>query len=84
MWLARLYAQSKFCQNGALLCGDRSLLEILRNIAVTLEQHEVFWKHATKSFWLSSVDCNSKYFHMQASTRKQLNSIVSLQDDNGN
>ncbi|KAH9649980.1 reverse transcriptase domain-containing protein [Citrus sinensis] len=48
-----------------------------------LHNRGVFWKQRSKSLWLKEGDLNSRYFHAQASTRKQQNKISKLRDDKG-
>ncbi|KAG2706415.1 hypothetical protein I3760_05G103200 [Carya illinoinensis] len=49
-----------------------------------LENDELIWKQRSRVQWLRDGDCNSKYFHSKASTRKRKNTIVQLKDDSGN
>lgn len=49
-----------------------------------LEQQEIYWQQRTKQFWLREGDQNTKFFHKYASTRRQNNSILGLQDGSGN
>lgn len=49
-----------------------------------LTQQEDFWKQRAKQFWLQGGDCNSKYFHSYASSRKKKNQINKLKNKEGN
>lgn len=44
---------------------------------------ELKWKQRSRSAWLKSGDKNTKYFHAVANGRKNLNSMVAIQDGNG-
>ncbi|XP_074374427.1 uncharacterized protein LOC141714831 [Apium graveolens] len=48
-----------------------------------LLQEESYWKQRAKIFWLEEGDTNSRFFHASASSRKKINHIASLQDDDG-
>ncbi|XP_042974784.1 uncharacterized protein LOC122306423 [Carya illinoinensis] len=48
-----------------------------------LERDELMWKQRSRVKWLREGDCNSRYFHSKASTRRRKNSIMQLQDESG-
>ncbi|XP_042983363.1 uncharacterized protein LOC122312776 [Carya illinoinensis] len=48
-----------------------------------LERDELMWKQRSRVKWLREGDCNSRYFHSKASTRRRKNSIMQLQDEFG-
>lgn len=48
-----------------------------------LRHEEAYWKQRAKAFWLKDGDTNSKYFQAAASSRKKLNYISGLKDEEG-
>ncbi|XP_074347403.1 uncharacterized protein LOC141686234 [Apium graveolens] len=48
-----------------------------------LSHEEAYWKQRAKSFWLKDGDTNSKYFHAVASSRKKLNYLAGLKNEEG-
>ncbi|XP_074323087.1 uncharacterized protein LOC141660029 [Apium graveolens] len=57
--------------------------EARKNMALVLNQREVFWRQRSKQLWLQSGDQNSRYFHASASTRRKNNQIHRLQNEDG-
>lgn len=60
----------------------RHLIELEKELQVELEgvldNEELLWKQKSRSEWLSLGNCNTKYFHCQATKRGQVNQIKSL------
>lgn len=54
-----------------------------QNLANLPLQEEAYWKQRSKSFWLKEGDANTRFFHASTSTRKRVNEIHFLCDDNG-
>ena len=48
-----------------------------------LEQEETYWRQRAKKNWLQGGDMNTRFFNASASTRKQVNKITKLMDDDG-
>lgn len=48
-----------------------------------LVHEEIYWKQRAKSFWLLDGDSNSKFFHAFATTRKKLNHVTKLKNEDG-
>lgn len=48
-----------------------------------LNCEEVYWNQRAHVEWLKEGDCNTKFFHLQASERKARNRINGLVDANG-
>lgn len=48
-----------------------------------LIKDDIFWKQRAKTFWYHDGDLNMKFFHAAATTRKKLNRIEHLEDENG-
>lgn len=46
-------------------------------------QQEVFWRQRSKQLWLREGDRNSKFFHQTGKSRRKLNQIRTLQNNNG-
>uniref|UniRef100_A0A803NT91 Reverse transcriptase n=1 Tax=Cannabis sativa TaxID=3483 RepID=A0A803NT91_CANSA len=57
--------------------------EVKEELFHVLDQRESFWKLRSKQLWLKEGDHNSSYFHKAVTTRKRLNKIVTLKNDNG-
>lgn len=49
--------------------------EVRAQLFKILDHKESYWKQRAKQFWLREGDCNNKYFHVAASTRKRRNLI---------
>jgi hypothetical protein len=48
-----------------------------------LTQDDLFWRQRAKIFWYKDGDLNTKFFHAAATTRRKMNRIDFLTDDNG-
>ncbi|KAL8156575.1 hypothetical protein AgCh_001610 [Apium graveolens] len=48
-----------------------------------LVQEEFYWKQRAKAFWLADGDSNSKFFHAFATSRKKLNHVDKLKNEEG-
>ena len=77
------------CQRQLLLVhGDASVAaaQEARNLRVQLSklllQEEQYWKQRAKFFWLAEGDSNTRFFHSMANTKKLVNKIYRLMDDN--
>jgi hypothetical protein len=46
-------------------------------------QDDVYWRQRAKKHWYKDGDKNTKFFHASATTRKKVNRILSLEDENG-
>jgi hypothetical protein len=53
-----------------------------RRLNVLLSQEDRFWRQRAKTFWYKDGDLNTKFFHAAASTRKKMNRIEVLTDNN--
>ncbi|CAJ2636114.1 unnamed protein product [Trifolium pratense] len=53
-----------------------------KRLNVLLSQEDRFWKQRAKTFWYKDGDLNTKFFHAAASTRKKVNRIEVLTDNN--
>ncbi|PNX88188.1 hypothetical protein L195_g044290, partial [Trifolium pratense] len=49
-----------------------------------LVKDDMFWRQRAKTFWYREGDLNTRYFHATATTRKNKNRIVRLEDAHGN
>lgn len=55
--------------------------EAVKEYAILLKHEEDFWKQRGKQYyWLQAGDCNWKFFHAYASTRKKKNQLLQLMD----
>ncbi|XP_074336782.1 uncharacterized protein LOC141673954 [Apium graveolens] len=57
--------------------------EMKKKLFLILDQREIFWRQRSKQLWLQSGDQNSKYFHAMANTRRRVNQITKLQNEEG-
>jgi len=48
-----------------------------------LIKDDKFWKQRAKIFWYRDGDFNTKFFHTAVTTRRKLNRIDYLKDENG-
>lgn len=48
-----------------------------------IPQEESYWRQRAKVYWLRDGDINSRFIHSYATTRKNMNNIVSLVHDDG-
>jgi hypothetical protein len=55
----------------------------MERINEVLYQEEVWIKQRARVNWLKAGDRNTAYFHAQAAKRKRINSISTLQRDDG-
>lgn len=46
-------------------------------------QDDLFWKQRAKTFWYQDGDLNTKFFHAAATSRRKVNRIEHLEDNNG-
>lgn len=46
-------------------------------------EQEVFWRQRCKQLWLREGDSNSKFFHAATKTRRKINKITMLTDEDG-
>jgi hypothetical protein len=49
-----------------------------------LRQEEVTWRQKSRINWLASGDRNTKFFHVFANARKQINTIWGITKEDGN
>ena len=54
-----------------------------RKLDKLLVQDDLFWKQRAKTFWYRDGDLNTKFFHVVASSRRKVNRIEHLKDNNG-
>lgn len=75
------------CQRKMLDCPSafnaNQKFEGQRKWAILSTAEEVFHCQKSRMTWLKEGDCNSSYFHRMAATRKVINHIHFLTDENG-
>ncbi|KAK2635414.1 hypothetical protein Ddye_030206 [Dipteronia dyeriana] len=54
-----------------------------RELDVLLTKEEIFWHQQSRENWLQWGDKNTKYFHVQALSKRARNTIKGIYDDNG-
>ena len=63
---------------------EREINNLRRGINDLLDSEENMWQQRAKVQWLGLSDRNTKYFHTKASKRKEKNTILGLEDEEGN
>ncbi|XP_039010285.1 uncharacterized protein LOC120138989 [Hibiscus syriacus] len=58
-------------------------LELRAELEETLDHEEMLWKQKSGSMWLLEGDCDKKYFHSRALTRRKRNRIQALKISSG-
>ncbi|KAK3218544.1 hypothetical protein Dsin_012514 [Dipteronia sinensis] len=58
--------------------------KLLESWNITKRQKQRYWKQRARVEWLKQDDKNTRFFHSKASSRKAINRISGLQDENGN
>ncbi|CAJ2636477.1 unnamed protein product [Trifolium pratense] len=58
--------------------------ELRQRLDFLLVKDDMFWRQRAKTFWYREGDLNTHYFHATATTRKNKNRIVRLEDVHGN
>lgn len=48
-----------------------------------LINEELYWKQRVTIFWLNNGDSNSRFFHAYTITRKKLNHVTKLKNEDG-
>ena len=61
----------------------RQLKEKRRELNELLQKEEIIWRQQSRIQWMKEGDCNTKFFHTRASTRRKKNRINRIQDDQG-
>lgn len=80
--LAKHKELCKVCMRSELVSMDD--MNLARDeVQLWLERNEIMGTQRSKALWLKECDMNTKYFHMKASQRRRKNSILKIQDDNG-
>ncbi|KAK2665818.1 hypothetical protein Ddye_004392 [Dipteronia dyeriana] len=54
-----------------------------RELDNSLAEEESFWRQRFRVEWMKEGDCNTKFFHVKASTRRSCNMIRGLYDRGG-
>ena len=68
-------------RNGSL---GGEINQLRKEINDLLDSEEIMWQQRAKVQWLGLGDRNTKYFHSKASERKKKNTILGLQNEEGN
>jgi len=59
------------------------MFELRKRMQRLLSQDDAYWRQRAKTHWYKDGDRNTQKFHASATTRKKVNRILSLDDDNG-
>nr|KYP35970.1 Transposon TX1 uncharacterized [Cajanus cajan] len=87
---SRFRAPIEACRCQLLTLRDRQdsqsasrFSEVQTRLYTLLIQEETFWKQRSKIYWLKDGDCNTKFFHAIASSRRKHNLIQHLTRNDG-
>lgn len=78
--LLEVQRQMGECPNPTLEAVERSLVEKLEDL---WQKDSLFWHQRSRVAWLKMGDRNTRFFHLSASQRRQMNQIVKLKDESG-
>ncbi|KAF5445283.1 hypothetical protein F2P56_034346 [Juglans regia] len=60
-----------------------AMKQIQEEVVSAITTNDINWKQRAKQHWLKHGDKNTQYFHMQASQRKKINAVKSIEDSQG-
>lgn len=84
----RLLARIKGVQQCLAQQATTNLIKLdrkLRNeLEATLQQEELIWYQRSREEWITSGDCNTRFFHIATSVKNNKAKVESLCSDDGN
>lgn len=60
------------------------MYELRKRMQRLLAQDDAYWRQRAKTHWYKNGDRNTKNFHASPTTRKKVNHLLSLEDEEGN
>lgn len=63
--------------------SSTEFIEAKKQLFLILDQKKIFWRQRSKQLWLQSGDQNTRYFHAACNTRRRINRIQRLKNENG-
>lgn len=86
----RLRVDIEKCRKEMLRCRGNAGTEnelhfesLRKRMTQLLVQDDLYWRQRTKTHWYRQGDLNTKFFHVAAISRKKVNGIPFLENDEG-
>jgi hypothetical protein len=71
------------CRGNAGVENEIHFEALRKKMTQLLVQDDMYWRQRAKTYWYREGDLNTKYFHAAATSRKKVNAISFLENDDG-